>query len=68
VLHFLSDIYCCYGYSEQEIIREEIISLRTVKEKLNQKIKDLEEELKKTKEELEKKSTVVKEEDEVNCP
>lgn len=49
-------------FSEQEILREEINSLQTVKTKLQQRIKDLEDDLKKMKEELEKKNNAAKEE------
>ena len=42
--------------SEQEILREEILSLKGVKDKLQGRIKELEDDLKKTKDDLEKKS------------
>lgn len=49
-----------------EIVREEIVSLQTVRTKLQSRQKELEDELKKTKEELEKKNNAGKEgEDEV---
>ncbi|KAJ8305216.1 hypothetical protein KUTeg_017232 [Tegillarca granosa] len=55
--------------SEQEILREEINSLQTVKTKLQQRVKDLEDDLKKMKEELEKKNNAAKEEgDEDDVP
>lgn len=41
-------------FSEQEILREEIASLQSVKDKLKKRVSDLEDDLKKSKEELEK--------------
>lgn len=52
--------------SEQEILREEIKSLQAVKNKLQQKVADLEEEIKKNKEEAAKQVKTKKSEDEVN--
>ena len=49
--------------SEQEILREEINSLQAVKNKLQGRIKDLEEELKKTREDLEKKNQAAQEQE-----
>ncbi|XP_076446416.1 C-Jun-amino-terminal kinase-interacting protein 4-like isoform X4 [Babylonia areolata] len=54
--------------SEQEILREEINSLQTVKGRLQQRITQLEEELKKTKEDIEKKNQAAREEDEEDVP
>lgn len=48
-----------------EILKEEISSLKAVKTKLQEKIKDQEDEIKKLKEDLEKKNSAAKEEDEV---
>nr|CAD7444840.1 unnamed protein product [Timema bartmani] len=54
--------------SEQEILREEIKSLHTVKTRLQEKIHDLEEELKRVKEEAEKSSRATKSDDEEDVP
>nr|CAD7398719.1 unnamed protein product [Timema cristinae] len=50
--------------SDQEILREEIRSLQTMKTRLQEKIHDLEEELKRVKEEAEKSSKATKSDDE----
>lgn len=52
-------------HSEQEILREELKSLQTLKTRLKQRITELEEELKKTKEEAEKLAKSNKSDDEV---
>ncbi|GLH16726.1 C-Jun-amino-terminal kinase-interacting protein 3 [Gryllus bimaculatus] len=54
--------------SEQEILREEIKSLHTLKNKLKQRIQDLEEELKRAKEEAEKAAKAAKSDDEEDVP
>jgi uncharacterized small protein (DUF1192 family) len=51
--------------SEQEILREEIVILNSVRRKLHERVSFLEEELKKLKEELGKKEEAEKEEEEV---
>ena len=51
------------NYSEQEILREEINSLQTIKTRLQSRITELEEEVKKTREELEKAKSRPSEED-----
>lgn len=53
-------------FSEQEILREELKSLQTLKNRLKQKVSELEEELKKTKEEAEKLNKSNKSDDEVS--
>ena len=71
------DMYClgrwwgangdmCVLFSEQEIFREEITSLQTVKGRLQLRITALEEELKKTKEEIEKKAQATAGDEEVS--
>ncbi|KAG8336629.1 C-Jun-amino-terminal kinase-interacting protein [Homalodisca vitripennis] len=50
--------------SEQEILREDLKSLQTLKNRLRQKVTELEEELKKTKEEAEKLAKSSKSDDE----
>nr|CAD7398717.1 unnamed protein product [Timema cristinae] len=54
--------------SDQEILREEIRSLQTMKTRLQEKIHDLEEELKRVKEEAEKSSKATKSDDEEDVP
>nr|CAD7406881.1 unnamed protein product [Timema poppensis] len=54
--------------SDQEILREEIRSLQTMKTRLLEKIHDLEEELKRVKEEAEKSSKATKSDDEEDVP
>lgn len=53
-------------FSEQEILREELKSLQTLKNRLKQKVSELEEELKKTKEEADKLNKSNKSDDEVS--
>ena len=45
---------CC---SEQEILREEISSLKAVKDKLSGRVRELEEEVRRTRDDLEKKAS-----------
>lgn len=52
--------------SEQEILREELKSLQTLKTRLKLRVSELEEELKKTKEEAEKLAKANKSDDEVS--
>lgn len=67
--HIVQKIFFFHVNSEQEIFKEEIHSLKGVKDKLQGRIKDLEEELKKTKEDLEKKAQQAQEgENEVCSP
>ncbi|XP_046681612.1 JNK-interacting protein 3 isoform X6 [Homalodisca vitripennis] len=54
--------------SEQEILREDLKSLQTLKNRLRQKVTELEEELKKTKEEAEKLAKSSKSDDEEDVP
>nr|CAD7430872.1 unnamed protein product [Timema monikensis] len=54
--------------NDQEILREEIRSLQTMKTRLQEKIHDLEEELKRVKEEAEKSSKATKSDDEEDVP
>nr|CAD7572232.1 unnamed protein product [Timema californicum] len=54
--------------SDQEILREEIRSLQTMKTRLLEKIHDLEEEVKRVKEEAEKSSKATKSDDEEDVP
>lgn len=56
-------IFC----SEQEMFKEEIKSLQTLKSKLLLRVQELEEELKATKEEAEKLAKSSKSDDEVSC-
>lgn len=58
--------YLFFGnFSEQEILREEIQSLQTVKSKLQEKVKEMENEMKKVREETEKNDKAHKLDDEV---
>jgi uncharacterized protein YlxW (UPF0749 family) len=52
-------------FSEQDMLREEIRSLQTVKERLKQRVGELEEELKRVREEAERAAKVSKSDDEV---
>uniref|UniRef100_A0A1B6HEN2 RH1 domain-containing protein n=1 Tax=Homalodisca liturata TaxID=320908 RepID=A0A1B6HEN2_9HEMI len=54
--------------NEQEILREDLKSLQTLKNRLRQKVTELEEELKKTKEEAEKLAKSSKSDDEEDVP
>lgn len=56
MIFFTSKHFFLFFESEQEILKGEILSLKAVKDKLQGRIKDLEEEVKKTKEELDKKT------------
>lgn len=55
-------LFYFYFFSEMEILQGEIKSLQAVKERLKQRVIDLEEELKKTKEEAEKMKAKFEEE------
>lgn len=55
-----------YNISEQEMMKEQINSLKALKSKLMQRITDLEEELKQTKEEAEKLAKSNKSDDEAS--
>nr|CAD7260769.1 unnamed protein product [Timema shepardi] len=61
------NVLLCVG-SDQEILREEIRSLQTMKTRLLEKIRDLEEEVKRVKEEAEKSSKATKSDDEEDVP
>lgn len=55
-------LFINFFFSEMEILQGEIKSLQAVKERLKQRVIDLEEELKKTKEEAEKMKAKFEEE------
>lgn len=55
-----------YNISEQEMMKEQINTLKALKFKLEQRITYLEEELKKTKEEVEKQAKSTKSDDEAS--